>query len=44
MDVKRHRIKEYQIEGDHVGLLGAHRGMHDPLCMGRVRTAKIHLC
>lgn len=44
MDVKRRRIKEYLIEGDHVGLLGAHKGMHDPLCTGGVRTAKIHLC
>ena len=44
MDVKRRRIKEYLIEGDHVGRLGAHNGMHDPLCMGGIRSAKIHLC
>lgn len=44
MDVKRRRIKGYLIEGNHVGLLGAHRGMHDPQCMGGVRTTKIHLC
>lgn len=41
MDVKRRRIKEYLIEGDRVGLLGAHRGMHDPLCMGGVRTVGV---